>query len=164
MNDRSLGQINAPSPAKNVTPPPVKVSPSISAKGSRNRSSGSMNPSGPKRNFSSGLHLANMSAKQSPAAAEGSGPLGWLSSWFPSAGLTPVQVTKTLIPNPSKGTLQWLDILVYLFSLWQHTHRLSMHLWRPAKPITTSLRNLGLNIDLWNGANLLLPRACICLT
>ena len=44
-----------------------------------------------------------MSVKQSPAAAEGSGSLGWLSSWFSSAGPAPVQTTKRPTPNPSKG-------------------------------------------------------------
>jgi hypothetical protein len=103
MNARSLGQINTFSPTKNVTPPPAKASPSISggSKGTGNRSSDSMNLSGPKRNFSSGPHQANtMSAKQSPAAAEA---LGWLSSWLPSAGPAPVQATKKPMPNPNKA-------------------------------------------------------------
>src|SRR5882762_4826332 len=51
------------------------------------------------RNSSSWSQRANTSAKQSPAAAEGWGSLGWLSSWLP----TPVQATKKPMPNPSKG-------------------------------------------------------------
>jgi hypothetical protein len=51
------------------------------------------------RNSSSGSQRANTSAKQSPAAAEGWGSLGWLSSWL----ATPVQDTKKSMPNLSKG-------------------------------------------------------------
>ena len=48
---------------------------------------------------SSGSQRENTSAEQSPAEAEGWGSWGWLSSWF----VTPVQATKKLMPNPSKG-------------------------------------------------------------
>ena len=84
---------------------------------------------------------------------------------------------KDLAPANNKGMLQRLDIFVYLFpSAAQETfltsHKGKLFPFRYDMPThtelslkaKTSLRILGPRINLWNGANLLLPRAYLCPT
>jgi len=110
VGDRSPGRGES-------TPSPPKKDSTAANNSTGNRSSNrtNMSTSSSQRNSSSGSHressscATNMSTKP-PAVPQGSGALGWLSSWFmpPATDISKqVQVTKkpSPVPNKAKGLL-----------------------------------------------------------